>query len=301
MVIQHRSAHDMLTKQQPQLFPRRDRPRPGLTAKDAGVVLVYRPKDPNEDSVVINGMTIDQNGLSHVGPHPELKKWVNKVLRVEVKLPNKEERVPAIKSPLTNAAQPPVPTRTKAPKAINQAEPVKRGAPPTALEVVQSIRQKEMKMLGQIPADDNNVSASQTAIESSVPEATSANPDLELVNLDAPDGVDQEALALDVAEAAAEADAEAEAYASQSNEESSVNFSNEASSIDESDLRVKCPKMPDLRVFAAQYDLKSRNYEDLIIKLISIGAVRDDSEEKEEAPAEYGATITPAPDGVSEE
>ena len=229
MVIRHQSAHDMLTKQQPQLFPRRDRPRSGLTAKDAGVVLVYRPKDPNEDSVVINGMTIDQNGLSHVGPHPELKKWVNKVLRVEVKLPNKEEKVSAPKSPLTNAAQPPVPTRAKAPQAINQAEPVKRGAPPTALEVVQSIRQKEMKLLGQISADDNNVSASQTAIKSATTEATSANPDLELVNLDVPDEVDQEALALDVAEAAAEAEAEAEAYVSQSDEEPSVNSSNRKS------------------------------------------------------------------------
>jgi len=230
------SAHDVISGQRSR-FPRRDRKAPGLSARDAGITMIYRPKNPDESSVCINGTTITQEGVSHLGPHPEFHKWVPKVLRVEVRLPKKEEsKAPATKSTPTQATKNlnvPTPRNQPTPNNVREPFPVKRGVP-DAHEVIKSVRQEEMKALYPSQNDSEAVSAAQVIAQNSAPEESPVPhsdpvlPDLDFV----PPTI--------------------------------------------SETKESYPDMKSLREYASQWDLSARGYDSLLEKLVSDGKVRND-------------------------
>lgn len=174
------SAYDLLVKNKKEnRFPNRNKRHTAGSAKEAGIALIYRPKDPDEKAVMVNGIRVTQEGVRSIGPHPQLQKWVNKALRVEVQV----EKTKDSKSPSKSTSVSPKPTNQNTSNASNGSNQV-----PSAYDVILEKRKKEAEMLNIVP-DSNNASPVQPVESGKAPEGqveeAASEPDLG--NIDEPE------------------------------------------------------------------------------------------------------------------
>ena len=249
------------------IFSRRDRQTKGVSARDAGIVLTYYPRNREEESVIINGMTITQAGVAHVGQHPELHKWVNKVLRVEVKV-NKEtpDSAKSKKNALPRNAT--MPTRSN--KYVSKAVPTRRGGPPAAIDVINSVRQEEVELLKGESVQENpeSVLAPVTEeFEAVAPEVMATEKELDEV---APFESDFEA-------PAASEVLSGVSHIAVENSDTSVDPSSEVLTV--SKVREQFKTTKELKVFASEFKVKARGYENTINRLVEMEHVALDQVE----------------------